>query len=456
MSTTPTDSVPEDGGDAGTSDELTSEQVFPGLYAQLGHRCVQARAALSAGDVGRTDKIFQQILDALNLIDGLIDPSAQPVVAGRVKTLHYLAITDLKRAKAKHRPFDLRHVPEIFAALEELFAAMLVSDPTGTQSTTPYSAGTLAECSASVGDERELVSSGSGLTLPTFIAVGPPRTGTTWLHHAMAGHIGLPFGIKETNFFTRNYHLGLRWYSAHFQRCQAGETVGEIAPTYFDSSLARERIARDIPECRIVCTLRDPVERMYSHYRILRREAWHGTMDFVRTLDQHLTWQGSGNLFEGSDYATHLTQWQNLFGADNVLVAFHDDLRLDPQGYLDSVCRFVGAPRILLTPGHDSIRRRNVVERCPADPQLASYAREVWDRMQRRRLYSLMRLFAPFWDYCFGGGPDFEPLAPEVERRLRRRLLPKIEELERQTGRDLSTWKSGRHLRGGRSLSGGR
>src|SRR5439155_1562759 len=107
----------------------------------------------------------------------------------------------------------------------------------------------------------------TALRLPDFIAVGPGRTGTTWLHEVLKGHVGLP-EIKEIQFFKWHYEKGLRWYASHFTKCPAGRPVGEICPVYFNSEIARSRIAEDLPRCKIICSLRDPVDRAYSHYRM--------------------------------------------------------------------------------------------------------------------------------------------------------------------------------------------
>jgi hypothetical protein len=122
--------------------------------------------------------------------------------------------------------------------------------------------------------------------LPRFIAVGPRRTATTWLYTVLAGQVGLPRGVKETQFFDRHYDKGLRWYAAHFKHCTPGLTIGEIAPTYFSSSEARQRIRSTLPDCKIVCTLRDPVERLYSLYRLMRQYGWT-RLPFESALKDH-------------------------------------------------------------------------------------------------------------------------------------------------------------------------
>jgi hypothetical protein len=46
--------------------------------------------------------------------------------------------------------------------------------------------------------------------------------------------------------------------------------MGEVAPTYFASAAARERMAEAVPEAKIVCLFRDPVDRIVSLYRLMR------------------------------------------------------------------------------------------------------------------------------------------------------------------------------------------
>ena len=110
--------------------------------------------------------------------------------------------------------------------------------------------------------------------LPSFFIVGPPRTGTTWLHGVLSQCAWLSHPTKETRFFDKYFDRGLPWYRSHYKRANHGRAVGEVAPTYFASAKARERIAQVIPLAKIVCTFRDPVERVLSLYRLKRAYGW--------------------------------------------------------------------------------------------------------------------------------------------------------------------------------------
>ena len=45
------------------------------------------------------------------------------------------------------------------------------------------------------------------MTLPTFLGIGVPRAGTTWLHTLLASHpdVYLPTKRKEIRFFDRHH-----------------------------------------------------------------------------------------------------------------------------------------------------------------------------------------------------------------------------------------------------------
>jgi hypothetical protein len=286
------------------------------------------------------------------------------------------------------------------------------------------------------------MSNGKVLRLPNFIHVGPPRTGTTWLHEVLKGHIGLP-SEKETRFFDVRYDRGVEWYCGLFGDYPAGGPAGEMGPTYFSNAIARERIKHQIPDCRIIVTFREPAARLYSLYRLIRssrRPVSHTFNGF---------WRLQINC--GADlcsYATHLKRWQATFGMSRVLVLFYEDLSSNPQGYLDAVCDFIGARRIALdrsTVGSAKIYSAPttadssaIAGRMAGAVDWASRhgARPLIKLGQRTALWKIMR--RPFVE-------EFPPLSEESADEIRAMMLPEIEELELITGRDLSGWKSRAH-----------
>lgn len=279
----------------------------------------------------------------------------------------------------------------------------------------------------------------TGLRLPDFIAVGPPRTATTWLHEVLKERVCLPAARKETDFFNRFYERGLDWYADFFRHCAAGSIVGELSPMYFASELARERIAATIPECKIICSFRDPVERAYSNYRLLKRQAYTKA-DFETAVTTR------GDLVESSRYGTNLEKWLAAFGRERVLVLIYDDLEADPQAFLDSVCDFIGIARFAVSASAIGADRVNLVDTQPPSPRMARMARNMVGFFATRRMDRAASIVRrnPIIRYMLEGGEPFPPPPPDAVARLRERYRPEIEKLEQLTGRDLSGWKTGR------------
>lgn len=113
---------------------------------------------------------------------------------------------------------------------------------------------------------------------PDFLVVGAQRCGTTSLFRALEQHqqVVRPTVNKGINYFDMNYSRGERWYRAHFPLAlnalrrthpRQSKATFEASGYYMFHPLAPERIARDLPDVKIVAMLRDPVERAYSAWK---------------------------------------------------------------------------------------------------------------------------------------------------------------------------------------------
>jgi hypothetical protein len=274
--------------------------------------------------------------------------------------------------------------------------------------------------------------------LPVFIAIGPPRTATTWLHQVLVGHADLPRYNNETRFFCTNYAKGTAWYVRHFD--PNSELIrGEVCASYFCSTAARERIADLIPDAKIICSFREPVTRIYSLYKLKRAFAhWDWSFEAALTHDPEL--------MESARYAHYLVEWQHAFGPDNVLPLFYDDLRKDPQGYIDRIVDFVGMPRFQLEerwlrPVHSTETMSN-----PRNPRLTLLAGNVAEWLKLHRLERLVTAVkdSQLGGMLMGGGEKMPPLSRTAADSLRTALRPEVEALEQLLNRDLSSWKEDR------------
>jgi hypothetical protein len=278
------------------------------------------------------------------------------------------------------------------------------------------------------------------MRLPDFIAAGPGRTGTTWLHRVLEGHVDLPYGVKETRFFSTHFDQRIERYARHFRYATGERRVAEICPPYFFEPDARARIKTYIPDCKIITTMRDPASRAYSMYKLWRHigAIRHGTLE--ENLD------ALPSLARGNHYAFHLKGWFDTFGRENVLVTMYEELRAEPQKYLNRVTDFAGVERIALSDTPQIGDQVHAFSRAPKNPRLARKASRLRFWLEGRRAYRLANAMerAGVWDFCQGRGEPFPPLTPEQDASMRKRYLPEIEALEDLLQIDLSAWKNPR------------
>jgi hypothetical protein len=275
------------------------------------------------------------------------------------------------------------------------------------------------------------------LDLPSFLVVGPPRTGTSWLHEVLSEHTNLPDPTKETRFFDLHFDRGLPWYLDHFPSAHKGCPRGEVAPTYFRSAHARDRIAQTLPGVKLVFIFRHPVQRLVSLYRLKRA---YGQVSW--NLEEAL--ERDPELVESSLYATNLRKWQSKFAKEQLSINLYEDLSSNPQAFVDRLTAFLEIPGFQLQESQLGRVYSTTKMTEPRSFLATRAATAMADWCKARRLdhivagvknSHLMRLF-------LGGGAPFPEIPTETLNRVRTRMLCEIEELEEILGRDLSHWKT--------------
>lgn len=196
--------------------------------------------------------------------------------------------------------------------------------------------------------------------LPDFIMIGAQKSGTTSFFTYLTQHpqvLKNPLNYKELYFFNTYYERGLNYYHHFFPLNWRRGLVGEATTTYLHSLEAPARIARDIPNVKLLLTLRDPVERAISHYyHHVKRGRETRTLD--EAFDEGLLRQfNEGNLLDdgftyrylnNGDYATHLENWQRYFPAERFLINAAEQMFKHPQQVYDRACEFLGLEKLAM------------------------------------------------------------------------------------------------------------
>jgi len=253
----------------------------------------------------------------------------------------------------------------------------------------------------------------------------------------LRGQVILPRTTKETRFFDTHFHRGLDWYRAHYPRRTDGRRIGEVAPTYFASAEARERIAQLIPRARVICIFRDPVDRLLSLYRLKRA---YGLIPW----NLEMAVGNDPELMSTSRYSVHLRAWQDALGPHQVLATIYDDLLHDPQDFLDRLVDFIGVPRFALTPLHNRWVHGSENLTHPRSYARTRNATRVADWLKAQRFDKLVAVIrdSPLRQFFLSGGRPFADPPSEFAARLYELFRPEVEELETILKRDLGAWKS--------------
>lgn len=175
---------------------------------------------------------------------------------------------------------------------------------------------------------------------PNFIAIGPGKAGTSWLYKVLQQHPDVCMSsAKETTFFDDHYHRGLDWYQKFFRKCEHSaptepHAVGEISNTYIFCAEAAQRIATHFPTMKILSTLRNPIDRAFSHYLFERRNG-SLTCDFEQAIKQR------PDFLERGLYFKHLTPYLDQFPASQVHVRLFDDFTKDTVNFAHQLFEFL-------------------------------------------------------------------------------------------------------------------
>jgi hypothetical protein len=184
---------------------------------------------------------------------------------------------------------------------------------------------------------------------PTFVGIGSMRCGSTWLYEVLKCHPDIQMSsCKEIDFFfiAQMLKYDLDWYAAQFKPKNGSESKpvrGEITPRYARlKGWQVKKIAALLPELRIILTLRHPIERawsqlLYDFGRLQGRDVQEVTpIEFLRQLERQRN-KLSAN------YCRTIKIWSEAFGQESLHISLFDQLREDPETYVNGILRHIGA-----------------------------------------------------------------------------------------------------------------
>lgn len=265
------------------------------------------------------------------------------------------------------------------------------------------------------------------------------RGGTTWLHQLLASHpdVYVPTRRKEIYFFDLYYERGLEWYQGFFPPgAEAAQyrALGEITPTYFYRSYAPERIAEVPSIARLILIVRNPIDRVYSHYGLLVKNGqYSGSFEAFLSDRPDMIQQGF--------YAQYLRNYRRHFDEDQILVLVYEEATNDVPRTKATLGRFLDVPPegFPLAAGAKSVNRSYR----PRVPFAYALARKVaWYHLR----YGWGLDWVVNWgkrlglESIFGEAGPLPAMKPETRRYLQDTYEAEIREFESLVRVGLACW----------------
>ena len=279
--------------------------------------------------------------------------------------------------------------------------------------------------------------------LPTFVIIGAMKAGTTSLYRYLDAHPHVFMATpKELDFFVEelNWRRGIEWYRGRFASAPSSATaLGEASTSYTKHPRYRDvprRAAGTIPDARFVYVVRDPVERIRSHYE-------HNVVLGEETRPLEVAIEANPAYLDYSRYATQLDRWLEWFPADRFHVITAEALRLDRRRTISGVLSFVGVDPDIDLAGVD-VEHYRTRER-PAYGRAATAVRNALRRLLPGRPDVWRGSFVPERvKRALAPRPAIAPttVPPEVAAGIRAELADDVAALRRFLPGGFDGWKA--------------
>jgi len=256
--------------------------------------------------------------------------------------------------------------------------------------------------------------------------------------------------IKEPNFFSYDetvrqnlYHKEkgvseLVDYKKLFSAANGHhKAIGEASVSYLFYPSVPARIKEFAPGARIIISLRDPVERAFSHYYMEHK------LGYVKDSFEDILYKKSKHKYahlwyqqyiELGMYYEQVKRYIDQFGKDNVRVFIYDDFTTDIEGSILAVLDFLKIDNTYMPDSRGryntySTPRNKFFHFLYSQKRLRTFARKL---LPEDRIESIKNLFLT---------RDKKATKKEdIIRSLRKLYKPDIQKLEKLLDRNLGSW----------------
>ncbi len=294
--------------------------------------------------------------------------------------------------------------------------------------------------------------------MPNLFIVGAPKSGTSFLYENLKKHPQILMGIKEMQYWASDWHfpkgsMDEAYYFSFFKHASSYRYAGEATVSNLASKNAAKAIYQFNPDAKIIISLRNPVDMIYSMYGQMLFNGSEDLPTFEEALaaeKERKNWQRIPALISGpvefllyrelAAYTNQVKRYLDYFGNKNVLILYFDDLKEDADKFMQKVYDFLN----LDIPAKGITSKVNAAKKARSGMLTKFIAvRSHWKIQiakilipSRRKRYQI----ASFLGKINQKAIEQKPMQAATRAMLLDYFRPEIKSLEKLLGKDLSHW----------------
>jgi len=201
--------------------------------------------------------------------------------------------------------------------------------------------------------------------LPDFVIIGARKAGTSYLYYLLSQHpLVERASAKELHFFDLLFEQeDVEWYRQCFPAPKwkdGRRTITGEATPYMASHRVPQRVAKVVPQARLIALLRNPVDRAYSDYQQgvrkgretrsfeeavgLKKARSVGREEETPEAEVRPALEDNSEYISRSIYVDQLQYWSKFFDKKQLLVLKSEEFFERPKETLKVVLAFLDLP----------------------------------------------------------------------------------------------------------------
>jgi hypothetical protein len=303
-----------------------------------------------------------------------------------------------------------------------------------------------------------------------FIGIGAPKCGTTSIAQHLLEHPEISlFKFKESQYFSEygppdvslpyKYEKdGINGYRKLFSMygIDFSKKVGEFSPQYIYDTTAAKRIKKHFPNIKLIVSLRNPVNRIYSEFNMvkylriptdssydMKKFRSDANYSFEQAIKEH------PQLMRNSEYYEQLKVYFELFPKENIKVIIFEEFIKNSEQSVKDLYNFLSVDKSFMPPSINKAMHQTKKVKSKKVGLFLSAIPKISTFMRKHNLDFLINTLRKAG--IEKGVSEIEnknrvsmekiPMKEETKKELYKKFLPEIEKLENLLGKDLSIWK---------------